>query len=184
MSVIIHSTSNGVKINDATATPDDVATGMIFYNNDGRQIGSGIFIKEKSVIAINNGSYNIYSNRSYGMSYDEDTGEFATPNSWEGTGFNSYDGHEWSAKCKLSIPENKTILITGWKVNGKRTNLQLPIGNIYSGKNMEIGYGSNPNKFTIYWQSYDNNYYQTKMGWYISDASKYSIEIFYVEHNI
>ena len=149
----------GIRIKDATANPGDVATGMIFYNNDGRQIGSGSFIKEKSVVAINNGLYNIYSLYSYGINYDENTGELSTPNSFENTGFVSYTQHERSAKCKLPISEDKIILITGWKVNGIRTTLQLPIGNIYPGRNMEIGYGANPDKFTIYWQSYENTCY-------------------------
>lgn len=36
----------GIRIKDATATPDDVATGMIFYNNDGRQVGAGRMVKQ------------------------------------------------------------------------------------------------------------------------------------------
>lgn len=46
MSVIIQNISGGMRIKDATATRDDVADGMIFYNNDGRQVGSGKMLKK------------------------------------------------------------------------------------------------------------------------------------------
>ncbi len=35
----------GGKIKDATALPEDVASGKVFYNNDGRQVGSGNAVK-------------------------------------------------------------------------------------------------------------------------------------------
>lgn len=38
----------GKKIKDATAVPIDVASGKVFYNNDGRQVGSGLVISEKN----------------------------------------------------------------------------------------------------------------------------------------
>ena len=37
--------SGGGKIKDATAVPSDVASGKVFYNNDGRQVGSGNSVK-------------------------------------------------------------------------------------------------------------------------------------------
>ncbi len=38
--------SGGGKIKDATALPEDVASGKVFYNNDGRQVGNGEIIKK------------------------------------------------------------------------------------------------------------------------------------------
>lgn len=35
----------GGKIKDATATPQDVMTGKVFYNNEGRQVGTGTVLK-------------------------------------------------------------------------------------------------------------------------------------------
>lgn len=57
MSVIIQNTSGGgIRIKDATATRDDVAEGMIFYNNDGRQVGTGKMVK-KIVMPKRSGTY-------------------------------------------------------------------------------------------------------------------------------
>lgn len=40
MPVIIRGSGGGKKIKDATALPPDVKKGKIFYNNDGRQVGT------------------------------------------------------------------------------------------------------------------------------------------------
>lgn len=39
----------GGKIKDATALPEDVASGKVFYNNDGRQVGTGLSVKSISI---------------------------------------------------------------------------------------------------------------------------------------
>lgn len=41
MSVAIHGTVGNPPITDATASPSDVTMGKVFYNNDGRQVGTG-----------------------------------------------------------------------------------------------------------------------------------------------
>lgn len=41
MPTVVKGSGGGKKIKDATAVPSDVASGKIFYNNDGRQVGNG-----------------------------------------------------------------------------------------------------------------------------------------------
>ena len=58
MAIWLPQMGGGKKIKDATALPEDVANGKIFYNNKGRQTGSGKIIQEKSiVITKTNSSY-------------------------------------------------------------------------------------------------------------------------------
>lgn len=48
--------SGGGKIKDATALPSDVAKGKVFYNNDGRQVGT-LVGKEVKTYTINMSNY-------------------------------------------------------------------------------------------------------------------------------
>ena len=45
MPVLMRGGGGGKKIKDATAVPSDVAAGKVFYNNDGRQVGTGEMMK-------------------------------------------------------------------------------------------------------------------------------------------
>lgn len=61
MSVRIFGSGGGGVITDATAIPDDVSSGKIFYNNDGKQVGMNPTVKpfHKIVFTLNEGtSYN------------------------------------------------------------------------------------------------------------------------------
>ena len=51
MSVRIFGSGGGV-ITDATATPEDVRNGQVFYNNNGRQIGTSMTRKIQSQISV------------------------------------------------------------------------------------------------------------------------------------
>lgn len=88
MAVYIPS-GGGILIKDATATPDDVASGMIFYNNDGRQVGIGKMVKKilfpqdlstpsESSDTISGYTYSSSDGYTFGL-YDVDTGAF-----WKG----------------------------------------------------------------------------------------------------
>lgn len=52
----IYIPSGGISTKDATAIPADVASGKIFYNAEGRQVGSGKMIK-KIIMPKRSGSY-------------------------------------------------------------------------------------------------------------------------------
>lgn len=178
MSIIIQNTGGGYRTKDATALPENVENGKVFYNAAGRQVGTGVFKKEKSVIAINNGSYKVGTNYGTKANYSEEDGRIWT-NGGQTTGFFNEKVPSKTAKCKLFLPTDINILITGWKINGIKNNLYPPIGNMFE-DGVTIGYGYNAVKFCIYWQ--DANYTNgSKMGWYIDDVRNYSIEIFYLE---
>lgn len=49
MPLLVRGGGGGKKIKDATAVPSDVAAGKVFYNNNGRQVGSGMSIKTLSM---------------------------------------------------------------------------------------------------------------------------------------
>lgn len=180
----IHIPSGGISTKDATLQPAEALNGRIFYNADGRQTGLGFFKQEKSVIAANNGSYEIATNYGIKANYVAETGVIWT-NGGQFTGFSDERvplGTQ--AKCKLSLPIDTPILITGWKINGQKTNLYPPIGNMFddgsSTSGVTIGYDHNPTKFYIYWV--DANYSGgARKGWYIDDVLDYSVEIFYIE---
>lgn len=175
----------GYRIKDATATPLDVVNGKVFYNNDGRQAGSGIFKQEKSVIAINNGTYQVGTNYGIRAVYNPSNGVIWRSGG-QGTGFSDERVPRETVQCKLSLPTDVQIIFTGWKINGEKHNIYPPIGNVFGhsdssfGNGVTIGYGYNPTEFYIYWQ--DANYTNgTKMGWYIDDVGNKSIELFYIE---
>ena len=52
MSIRIFGSGGGGLITDATAEPDDAINGKIFYNNDGRQIGTCTSRKIQSQISV------------------------------------------------------------------------------------------------------------------------------------
>ena len=52
MPVLMRGGGGGKKIKDATAVPSDVASGKVFYNNGGRQIGTGELVPLKKIVNI------------------------------------------------------------------------------------------------------------------------------------
>lgn len=63
----------GIRIKDATANPGDVAEGMIFYNNTGRQVGTGEMVK-KILMPKQSGSFTEYSGVKEGYRYSSTDG--------------------------------------------------------------------------------------------------------------
>lgn len=59
MPVLMRGGGGGKKIKDATAVPSDVANGKIFYNNDGRQIGSGESFKSVTLALTGTGKVDL-----------------------------------------------------------------------------------------------------------------------------
>ena len=112
MSIIIRNTWGGYRTKDATALPDNVEDGKVFYNADGRQVGTGVFKKVKSVIAINNGTYPIAGNYPFRFLYKEDGGIDSA--------YSDVDFKDKSVKCKVNLPEN--VIITDLGINGKKSN--------------------------------------------------------------
>ena len=77
MAILLPHMGGGKKIKDATALQEDVVNGKVFYNNEGRQVGSGEFLEEKSISVqnpntgnIKNVKYNHYYIDSGGLMYN------------------------------------------------------------------------------------------------------------------
>lgn len=100
----------GKKINDATAVPSDVMSGKVFYNNDGRQVGthpkltiSHVFNKSiggTQAAYYVRGSLVCEGNEVYSM-----TGGTYFPNMNSANTY--YSGYLYSDSFKVNIPINK-----------------------------------------------------------------------------
>lgn len=100
MAILLPQMGGGKKIKDATALPEHVANGKVFYNNDGRQVGNGNFLEEKTIQLtarrhLSSSSSNVveYITKD-GITYDVNSGRYAT----NGDSINLQD-----AKCIIGI---------------------------------------------------------------------------------
>lgn len=126
MSVGVHGAGGGKIIRDATATPDKVKTGEIFYNNDGRQIGTGIELR-KQIINLSGRPSDIESigfgtKISYDIFEEPDSAGFARITGTTGTSYSQYYTHEFSYSGRLVYithnTDNKKYLILPYEKRG------------------------------------------------------------------
>lgn len=166
--------SGGISTKDATAIPSDVATGKVFYNADGRQVGSGKVFCEKSIVPINNGSYEMLSSVDYEIHYS-DNGSLKSI-------YEDTSPFKQKYRCKLSLPD--AIAIVALTINNNRINLAFPLVNSFFNYNYNRGdllvvydFNSSCNMGYVH-----NNYGGgPEKGWYMYNADKYSIVVHYIE---
>lgn len=177
MSVRVWNTGGGYRIKDATATPDDVMKGKVFYNNDGRQVGSGVFLREKSIVLLSEmaGSGSNIGNRvGARISYNE-----------FGYGENAFrlEGFETdNYSVKGNKIESDIHIVSGVVVNGIKTDIYWNVDNsngtkTSSGRKLAMYfYSDNPNS-DVYARIhiYDGDIYLEQL-----DEGN-TIEIFYLE---
>ncbi len=136
MSVRIWNTG-GYRIKDATATPDDVMQGKVFYNNDGRQVGISNSIRLKSILI--QGMENAKRISSLTGRY----GDWTTANEKGSEGglfqcsvdyisYGSY-GYGYSATRNLTIGTILGIKIKGQYIPVGMTTEQILQGGVYPG---------------------------------------------------
>lgn len=149
----------------------------MFYNATGRQVGTGTFKKEKSVLAINNGTHPIAGNNPFKFIYKEDGGIYRI--------YYNADIDDDSAKCKVNLPEY--VVITALGIDGEKIQLCPPVSNRFGKDNdtyiFYLQYGKVNYSFgeiDFYWVNV-NYAGGARKGFYIKDASKHAIEIFYIE---
>lgn len=167
----------GYRIKDATAAPDDVMQGKVFYNNDGRQVGSGVFLREKSIVLLPEmaGSGSNIGNRfgtliSYNK-YGYGTNAFTL----EGFETNSY-------AVKGNKIESDIHIVSGIVVNGIKTDIYWNVDNsngteTSNGRKLTMWfYSNNPNSdvYAIV-HIFDGDIYLEQL-----DEGN-TIEIFYLE---
>ena len=166
--------SGGISTKDATAIPSDVATGKVFYNADGRQVGSGKVFCEKSIVPINNGSYEMLSRVDYNIHYS-DNGSLKSI-------YDNVSVLNKVYKCKLSLPD--AIAIVALTINNNRINLAFPLVNSffnynYNRGNLLVSYDFNDSCTMLYvYANYDGG---PEKGWYMYNADAYSIAVHYIE---
>lgn len=174
MAVFIPS-SGGKRIKDATALPNDVMKGKIFYNNDGRQVGTGEMIRVKSVILpeiennkIDTGVDEYIRWRNY---IDEERTDY-----FEGTSVSSSDSLKYNR-----IVEMKIGTLFGMELEGRYYRINASFETIFGVREgiewAEIGIyeiGSN----RVYYAFLLNRNEPNKI--YVTSKSK-SIEFFYSE---
>ena len=107
----------GGKIKDATALPSDVASGKIFYNNQGRQEGTANIKNIKTVTLIKKGSSSGSLSSFECLQFDVDEG-CVTPLYHPVPSLSKYS--------QQNIPMNG---IEGITVNGKYYDTPLKLGN-------------------------------------------------------
>ena len=177
MSVRVWNTGGGYRIKDATAAPDDVMQGKVFYNNDGRQIGNGTFLREKSIVLLpemaGSGS-NIGNRVGTQISYNH-----------YGHGTNAFllESFETNSYAVIGNKiESDIHIVSGVVVNGIRTDIYWNVDNS-NGTEMSSGrkltmyfYSNNPNS-DVYARIhiYDGDIYLEQL-----DEGN-TIEIFYLE---
>lgn len=167
----------GIRIKDATATPDDVMQGKVFYNNVGRQVGSGVFLREKSITLLPEmaGSGSNIGNRvgtqiSYNQ-YGYGTNAFLL----EGFETNSYD-------VKGNKIESDIHIVSGINVNGIKTDIYWNVDNsngteTSNGRKLTMWFYSNNPNSDIYAivHIYEGDIYLEQLN------EGNTIEIFYLE---
>lgn len=179
MSVRIWNTGGGIRIKDATATPDDVMQGKVFYNNDGKQVGNGIFpfLREKSIVLLpemaGSGS-NIGNRAGARISYNQ-----------YGYGDNAFllKGFETDRySVKGNKIESDIHIVSGVVVNGIKTDIYWNVDNsngteTSNGRKLTMRfYSNNPNSdvYAIV-HIFDGDIYLEQL-----DEGN-TIEIFYLE---
>ena len=121
----------GGKIKDATAVPSDVMKGKVFYNNDGRQIGSSESLKT----GIFNVSTSNLGSNNYSLSCPEVT--MFTVDTYDNNVHPSGNKMPTINYCQRLMIEN-LLFIYGVKVNGKI--FHIPCLNVDSTDNFSMGF--------------------------------------------
>lgn len=142
--------SGGGKIKDATALPEDVAAGKVFYNNDGKQVGTSKILKNVTLIKGNKTILNDVSD------------EVCYPNIYNNSLYmQDYELHITRHYGMINIPDLNRIL----SITYKGVKYQCDLNGLYTRKYIFIKDSTYSESYTIFmFDTVDKNLYCLEHG--------------------